>query len=71
MTPVIRIDDEVFAWLKSQARPFEDTTPNSVLRRIAGIDSDASTSPAFPDRRPRRALRTGSARRTRGTGGSG
>jgi len=52
--PVIRIDDEVFAWLKSQARPFEDTTPNSVLRRIAGIDTAASMSLAFPDRRLRR-----------------
>jgi negative regulator of replication initiation len=35
--PTIRIDDEVYAWLQSQARPFEDT-PNSVLRRIAGLD---------------------------------
>ena len=35
--PTIRIDDEVYAWLQSQARPFEDT-PNSVLRRVAGLD---------------------------------
>ena len=32
----IRVDDEVYAWLQKQARPFEDT-PNSVLRRVAGI----------------------------------
>jgi hypothetical protein len=35
--PTIRIDDEVYKWLKSQAEPFEDT-PNSVLRRLAGLD---------------------------------
>ncbi len=38
MAPTIRIDDAVWEWLKSHARPFEDT-PNSVLRRIAGLDS--------------------------------
>lgn len=36
MSPTIRIDDEVWAWLKSRAVPFEDT-PNSVLRRVAGM----------------------------------
>jgi hypothetical protein len=35
--PTIRIDDEVYSWLKSQATPFEDT-PNTVLRKIAGLD---------------------------------
>ncbi len=35
--PTIRIDKDVYAWLKSQAIPFEDT-PNSVLRKIAGLD---------------------------------
>jgi 5-methylcytosine-specific restriction protein A len=34
--PTIRVDDEVYAWLQDQARPFEDT-PNSVLRRVANI----------------------------------
>ncbi len=37
MAPTIRIDDEVYAWLQKHARPFEDT-PNSVLRRLAGLD---------------------------------
>jgi 5-methylcytosine-specific restriction protein A len=37
MAPTIRIDDDVYAWLQEQARPFEDT-PNSVLRRVAGLD---------------------------------
>lgn len=39
MSTTIRIDDEVYSWLQSKARPFEDT-PNSVLRRIAGLDMD-------------------------------
>ena len=34
--PTLRVDDEVYAWLQKQARPFEDT-PNSVLRRVAGL----------------------------------
>lgn len=36
--PTIRIDNEIYAWLQKQARPFEDT-PNTVLRRIAGLDN--------------------------------
>jgi hypothetical protein len=41
MMPTIRIDDEVYDWLQKQAtRPFEDT-PNSVLRRIAGIEKES------------------------------
>jgi hypothetical protein len=37
MAPTIRIDDDVYSWLQQQARPFEDT-PNTVLRRVAGLD---------------------------------
>lgn len=37
MPPTIRIDDDVYKWLQSQAVPFEDN-PNSVLRRLAGLD---------------------------------
>lgn len=37
MTRTIRVDDEVYAALQDQARPFEDT-PNSALRRVLGID---------------------------------
>lgn len=40
--PTIRIDDEVYQWLKSLASPFEDT-PNSVLRRIAKLDVNKPT----------------------------
>jgi hypothetical protein len=35
--PTIRIDEEVYDWLRSQALPFEDT-PNSVLRKLAGLE---------------------------------
>ena len=38
--PTIRVDDDVYAWLQKQARPFEDT-PNSVLRRVAGLGGAA------------------------------
>ncbi len=37
MSPVVRVDDDVWEWLKTLARPLEDT-PNSVLRRVARID---------------------------------
>lgn len=36
--PTIRIDDEVWSYLKSKATPFEDT-PNDVLRRELKISS--------------------------------
>jgi len=36
----IRIDDDVYDWLKNMAQPFEDT-PNSVLRRVAGLDNSS------------------------------
>ena len=42
MSRTIRIDEDVYAWLQSQARPFDDT-PNSVLRRVAGIDQPEET----------------------------
>ena len=44
--PTIRIDDEVYAWLQAQARPFEDT-PNTVLRRIARLDITSLQKPAM------------------------
>jgi len=37
--PVIRIDEEVWQWLQGQAEPLVDN-PNSVLRRVAGLDAD-------------------------------
>jgi hypothetical protein len=49
--PVIRVDDEVWNRLKSHARPLEDT-PNSVMRRLLGIDEDnpEATASATPPR---------------------
>lgn len=45
MSPNIEIDDDVYDFLKSNAEPFVDT-PNSVLRRMLGIDGDSSRSAA-------------------------
>lgn len=42
--PTIRIDDDVYSWLKSQAIPFEDT-PNTVLRRLAKLEIKYSDAP--------------------------
>jgi len=39
MTPSIDIDDELLAVLKHEAEPFVDT-PNSVLRRLLGMDNN-------------------------------
>ncbi|MGR0319456.1 DUF4357 domain-containing protein [Agromyces sp. ZXT2-3] len=41
----IEVDDEVFAALQAMAEPFVDT-PNSVLRRVLGVDV---RSPSAPD----------------------
>jgi hypothetical protein len=38
MTPTIRIDDDLYSFLKDQAEPFVDT-PNSVLRRLLELPS--------------------------------
>ncbi len=48
MSPVIRIDDEVYAWLQKHARAFEDT-PNSTLRRLAGLD-DSNVQPILENK---------------------
>jgi hypothetical protein len=50
MAPTIRIDDEVYTWLQKNARPFEDT-PNSVLRRIAKLDTDPDLTRPTPKHR--------------------
>ena len=49
--PTIRIDDEVYEWLKSQATPFEDN-PNSVLRRVAELDVEESALDLFEELGP-------------------
>lgn len=52
MSPNIELDDDVYDFLKSEAEPFLDT-PNTVLRRLLGIDRDTGrpavvASPAMP-----------------------
>ncbi len=43
MAPTIRIDDQVYFWLQKNAKPFEDT-PNSVLRRVAGLEESSPST---------------------------
>src|SRR5437879_6345457 len=50
MVPTIRVDEDVFEWLKSQAEPFVDT-PNSVIRRVAGLDDAATQRRSQPAER--------------------
>jgi hypothetical protein len=42
----IIIDPEVFAEIAANARPFEDHTPNDVLRRLFGLDAGEPTAQA-------------------------
>jgi hypothetical protein len=51
MSPTIRVDEQVYQWLQSQAIPFDDT-PNSVLRRIAGLSGDARPKPSDQSPQP-------------------
>jgi len=53
----IAVDSEVFAELSARARPFEDHTPNDVLRRLVGLDAGepaAQFASASTDQKPRR-----------------
>lgn len=40
MGTTIEIDSEVLRMLEREAKPFVETTPNAVLRRLLGIDSE-------------------------------
>ncbi len=40
----IEVDVDVYRWIESLAKALEDT-PNSVLRRVAGLDTNEETSP--------------------------
>jgi len=44
MMPTIRVDDEIWSFLKKHAEPFEDT-PNDVLKRLL-LDSTPPTKPS-------------------------
>ena len=37
----IEIDDQVYAFLQNKAKPFEETTPNQVIRRLLGLNKQA------------------------------
>ena len=37
MVPTLRVDDDVYEYIQQKAEPFTDT-PNSVLRRLFGLD---------------------------------
>ena len=63
MTPTIRIDDQVYAWLQSQARPFDDT-PNSVMRRITGLDVVAQANNRKAVRQRTRTVTSGNGKKT-------
>ena len=67
--PTIRIDNEVWTWLQGHARPFEDT-PNSVLRRFAGLDKpddrNFAQNPAVPRASTPRNAQKSPGRRTGG-----
>jgi len=39
--PTVRVDDQVYSWLESQVKGFDDT-PNAVLRRVAKLDDNGS-----------------------------
>lgn len=40
----IEIDDQVYTLLQDSAKPFEETTPNQVLRRLLGLNKPPTTS---------------------------
>lgn len=44
----IEVDEEVYSYLQSNAKPFEETTPNAVLRRLLGINKNASNPITTP-----------------------
>lgn len=47
MSPNVRIDDEVFRALQAHAEPLVDT-PNSVLRRVLGLQPNGSRHAEAP-----------------------
>ena len=47
MTPNIRIDEDVWNYLKKKAEPFEDT-PNSVLRRLLRLEEKSRKARRIP-----------------------
>ena len=69
MAQVIRIDDDVWHWLKSKAEPLEDT-PNSVLRRLAGLDASSRKTSSEKREGQNRRIHGAEIDRERGLGSS-
>ena len=85
MSPNIELDDEVYGFLKSEAEPFVDT-PNTVLRRLLGIDGGtrqpvvvpktavpvtaASSRPTADRRTRKKAAKSTAPKRTRAASGT-
>src|SRR4051812_6227175 len=66
--PQIRIDDDVYRALQGRAEPFTDT-PNDVLRRVLGIEDDASDAPDLRKSPARESNSSSSGRRRRTNSG--
>lgn len=73
MAPSIEVDEEVYALLTREARPFVETTPNAVLRRLLALDASGSSNgtaeaPASEPTRKTRSGRQGRRSRRRRSG---
>lgn len=58
MYTTIEVDEQVYSRLRDHAEPFTDT-PNSVLRRILGLDPSATARVGPSDLRPARGIPSG------------
>ncbi|MGD1119633.1 MAG: hypothetical protein ABR886_09120 [Dehalococcoidales bacterium] len=59
----IDIDDEIYAYLQSQAIPFEELSPNTTLRRLLNLNSksllsDETKQQIKPDNKKHKQLKT-------------
>ena len=69
MAPEVVLDEEVYAHLKEQAEPFVDT-PNTVLRRLLGLDPSVGANVAVGQVSDRGNLRGGDTPSGSGPNGS-
>jgi Mrr restriction endonuclease-like protein len=68
LSPNIRIDDDVYNYLQRRARAFVDT-PNSVLRRLLGLDTQTAEAELLKEdvgRRSRKTTQAAGRRRRKG-----
>lgn len=81
MSPKVELDEDIFDYLKTKAEPFVDT-PNSVLRRLLGLDSAVAgakvgvvaikspVEPAMPHTPKNKKTRKSAQKRTRAATGT-